>query len=174
MSTSKFTMAKKLANVQSRLMATEIKQSSFEYILPLIFEECKKENLTFWFNMLSDACVLNLRDIEHENYELNIRYAYESIPVSADDVKNVEMNLLHNTFLLTHTSKQVSSASSDGVILDSDKPVPRHITKAIETIQRKGIPVTRESIQNHLPLNDMSTSARLECNKYLKEMGGVS
>ena len=169
MNTSKFTMAKKLANVQSKLMAMEIKDDSHEGLISLIFKECQKENLTFWFNLLSDACVLNLRDIEHENYELNIRYAYETIPNTTEDIKNIECNLLFNAFLITH-----QAAEPNVPIISSDKPVPRHITKAIDAINKKGIPVTREAIQNHLPLSEMSSNARIECNKYLKEMEGVS
>ena len=75
MSTSKFIMACKLSNVQQKLMAVTIEDMSLDGLLPLIYKECLKENLTFWFNFMEDACVLNLRDIEHENHELNIRYA---------------------------------------------------------------------------------------------------
>jgi len=81
-----------------------------------------------------------------------------------------------NTFLITKDNVSVSNVASskkqeeETLIISGDKPVPPHIRKAIDKIQSKGIPVTREAIQNHLPLGKMSTSARLECNKYLKEM----
>ena len=69
MSESKFIMAKKLAIIQRRLMGMNITESDYDSLLPLIFKECIKDNLTFWFNFMEDAAVLNLRDIEHENYE---------------------------------------------------------------------------------------------------------
>jgi len=175
MSESKRVMADHLSVVQSSLMGMSFESLTLDSLLPIIFKECLKENLTFWFNYVENSLVLNLRDIRFENYELNIRYHYQ--PTNNDEsIDDVKLQLLMNTFLITKDNVSVSNVASskkqeeETLIISGDKPVPPHIRKAIDKIQSKGIPVTREAIQNHLPLGKMSTSARLECNKYLKEM----
>lgn len=180
MSNSKFIMAKKLAVVQEELMSKTIDDVSLDGLLPLIFKICREENLMFWFNFLEDAVVLNLRDVSHENHELNIRYAYETVPKTADSLEYYKTHVLINAFLITKESvlsEDNNVASSDALprgvetpILSGDRPVPKPIRNAIDRIQGKGIPVTAETIHNHLPLGEMSVSSRLECNKYLKEM----
>ena len=178
MSHSKFIMAKKLHNIQRNLMGETINEETLDELIPLIFKACLKEKLTFWFNFLENELVLNLRDVEHENYELNIRQYY--IPnAKTDDLKKM---VLVNTFLIVKKSvslEQSDDASSqikpdEPIIISGDKPVPPHIREAIETIQAKGIPVTPEAINNHLPTSKMSSSATMQCNKYLKEMREAS
>ena len=175
MNTSKFIMAQKLHRVQEKLMGETISDFSLDGLLPLIFKICSEENLCFWFNFLENECVLNLRDIGHENYELNIRQYYET----GAELEGIKEKVLINTFIITHDSVSLekdgaSSAQNEEELglISGDKPVPKHIRKAIDTIQSKGIPVTAEAIHNHLPLGQMSTSARMECNKYLKQMEG--
>lgn len=188
MSQSKFIMAKKLQRVQIALMEEEISSTQLNVLLPLIFKKCIKENMTFWFNFLEDACVLNLRDVEHENTELNIRYAYpggySTMPIDENKISYYKETLLINAFLITKKPVEfklnmdnvtiASSATSEDEtqILDSDELMPKSIRKAIEKIQKKGIPVTPEAIRNHLQLSKMSTSSRIECNRYLKKMEG--
>ena len=178
MSHSKFIMAKKLHNVQKRLMGNTINEDTLDGLLSLIFKECSKEKLTFWFNFLENEIVLNLRDIEHENYELNIRQHYTETD-KTDDLKKM---VLVNTFLITKNSVEFESLneassqkkSDQTHIISGDKPVPPHIREAIEKIQAKGIPVTPETIQNHLPTGKMSTNATIQCNNYLKKMKEAS
>lgn len=173
MSNSKFVMTRKLCNVQIRLMEIEIKDISFNSLLPLIFKECLKENLTFYFNFIENHCVLNLRDVEHENYELNIRVYY----TNNSTFEELKLQALINAFLITSgeyeiglSSEDASSATDETLLISGDKPTPKHISKAIDTLNAKGVPITPESIKNHLPLHDMSVNSRLECNKYLKQM----
>ncbi|MBR1749039.1 MAG: hypothetical protein IJ743_04495 [Bacilli bacterium] len=174
MSTSKFIMAKKLQKVQDNLRECKIEGPSLESLIPLIFEKCYEEKLTFWFNVFENEIVLNLRDVEQENYELNFRQHYKSTS-TLDEFK---VQLLFNVFLLWKNTNKSSVASSakkessktEQVIITGDKPTPPHIREAIKKIEAKGIPVTVEAIQNHLPLGQMSTSHRMECNKYLKKM----
>lgn len=191
MSKSKFLMAQKLQKVQVSLMEEEIHSSQLKVLLPLIFKKCLEEKMTFWFSFLEDACVLNLRDVEHENTELNIRYAYHNIPIDAAKLDYYKETLLINAFLITKspiefklnmdnvsisTGKTDNERDTDSIpkevttILDSDEVMPKSIRKAVEKIQKKGISVTPEAIRNHLPLSKMSTSNRIECNKYLKKM----
>lgn len=175
MSQSKFIMAQKLQRVQVALMEEEISSTQLNFLLPLIFKKCLEENMTFWFNFLEDACVLNLRDVEHENTELNIRYAYSTMPIDENKIDYYKETLLINAFLITKSSVNINVASSENTedetqILNSDEVMPKSIRKAIEKIQKKGIPVTPEAIRNHLPLSKMSTSNRIECNRYLKKM----
>lgn len=177
MSTSKFIMACKLSKVQEKLMGMTIQEDGLESLLPLIFKACREENMMFWFNFMEDAVVLNLRDINHENYELNIRYAYKQVPEKRECLKYYKREVLINAFLITKGSVSLennvtsSAQNRETHIISNDKPVPKHIRDAIKRIEDKGIPVTPEAIHNHLPLGKMSTSARMECNKYLKQMG---
>lgn len=170
MSESKLVMARKLSNVQQSLMSMEFEDTNLQTLLPLIFKECVKENLTFWFSFIENTAILNLRDVQHDNYELNIRQYYDG-----GKIEDFKKQLLLNTFLIIPKSVPIlqeptNETSSAKPIISNDKVMPKHIRKAIDTIEAKGIPVTRETIKNHLPLNQMSNSARMECNKYLKEM----
>lgn len=185
MSTSKFIMAQKLQVVQGNLMGKELDFGNFEGLLSTIFEVCSKEGLTFWFNFHEDYCVLNLRDTAHENYELNIRNAYVGVPLTDEAIIENKLHLLQNAFLLTEGpvagfKPPVTGISSEGVnvennvdelIFTSDKPIPPTVTRAIDTIKAKGIPVTRESLRNHIPWSEISTDQRIKCTKFIKEMG---
>lgn len=172
MSASKLLMAQKLSHVQEKLMGKKFEDFNLTTLLPSIFEECLKEKLTFWFSFVEQTAVLNLRDVEHENYELNIRLHYGTGDITEDYMIELKRQLLLNTFLITQNmfALDKETTETESKILSSDKPIPGHIRKAIETIESKGIPVTKEAIQNHLPLGKMSTNARMECNKFLKEM----
>ena len=176
MSESKLVMARKLHNVQRRLMNADIEDiEDLDVLIPLIFKECADEGLCFWFSFLEDnTVILNLRDVSHDNWELNIRYYCANKELSCDSLKLI---VLSNVFLLT---KDASSADTGDVntkdtennefIVSGDTPVPQAIRDAIDTIKAKGIPVTPEAINNHLPTGKMSTGQIMECNKYLKKM----
>ena len=172
MSESKRVMAEHLARVQRKIMGMSFESITLEDLLPIIFEECLKENMTFWFSFVEDTCVLNLRDIRYENYELNIRLYHET-GVNPTEIKT---ELLINTFLITQKSHEIknnevsSAPKDDGVVISNDQPVPKPIREAIKKIEAKGIPVTPEAIQHHLPLGEMSNDSRMKCNKYLKSM----
>ena len=171
----------KISEIQKNLMGKKIEDYSLDSLIPLIFNECRNQNLMFFFNFVEKACVLNLRDVVEENMELNIRYHHDFEEITPEINEMLKVRLLCNTFLLISNPVNVASSENitkgdktveekESTIISNDKPVPQHIRTAIETIKAKGIPVTREAIQHHLPLGEMSTSARMECNKYLKEM----
>lgn len=174
MSESKLVMARKLHNVQRRLMNADIEDiEDLDVLIPLIFKECADEGLCFWFSFLEDTVILNLRDVDHDNWELNIRYHYHNKELSCDSLKLI---VLKNVFLLTNASSAVTGevntkdTGNNEFIVSGDKPVPKAIRDAIDTIKAKGIPVTPEAINNHLPTGKMSTSQVMECNNYLKKM----
>lgn len=172
MSKSKTVMAGKLARVQESLMKHDFNSTDLDEIAPIILQECLRENMTFWFSFIENTCILNLRDTVHENYELNIRL-HTLNPTDNRSYEFFKEQVLINTFLLTPGKTIIAGSDTTGekeVVISNDKPVPVHIRKAIETIESKGIPVTREAIHNHLPLGEMSTSSRLECTQYLKTM----
>lgn len=169
MSASKFVMAKKLQRVQLALMDEKISETSLDVLLPIIFEQCYKENLTFWFSFLEDCVVLNLRDVEHENYELNIRYTYPTARLGEDQFDHYKECVLINAFLITKKHEEVNSDKEIDII-SGDGVVPQPIRVAIESLRKKGVPVTPEGIMNHLPLGEMSNNNRMQCNKYLKKM----
>ena len=165
MSVSKFVMAQKLHNVQKSLMSESLKGISVEMLLSKCFQACSEEGLCFWFNFLEDSAVLNLRDVEHENFELNIRLHYSQC--KNDDVK---LLLLCNAFLIVKEAVKVSQKDKSEGIINTDIPVPPHIRETIKVLEDKGVPVTAESIRNHLPLKNMGNNARMKCNNYLKQM----
>lgn len=176
MSESKFIMAKKLALVQNNLLECEIQDTNLDSLLPLIMRECRKENIVFWFNFFEHEVVLNLRDTQHENYELNIRQHYET-----HDIDEVKLQVLVNAFLLT-TGKTVlennedSSAlqeeeTPDNKIISGDKVIPKPINEAIKKIKAKGVEVNKKSIRAHVQWNQLSTDQRIKCTNYLENMG---
>lgn len=177
MSESKFIMAQKLVRVQTALMECEL-PDSLESLIPLIFKACLKENICFWFNFFEHEVVLNLRDIKHENYELNIRQYYESV----NDIDSVKILVLNNAFLLTGnktvfennddgSALQETETLEDAHIISGDKIIPKPIRNAIDTIKAKGVEVNKTSIRNHVPWNQLSNDQRIKCTNYLNEMG---
>ena len=174
MSESKFVMAQKIFNVQKALMGKEIQDFTLDFLIPLIFNECSKENMVFWFNFYEHEVVLNFRDISHENYELNIRQYYESM----EDIDSIKLQVLTNAFNLTVEKVTLGNASSapqndetSANLISGDKVTPQPIRKAIEKIQSKGIDVTKEAIKNHVAWTQLSTDQRIKCTKYLDNMG---
>ena len=171
---SKVIMACKLANVQKRLRGKSFGKFTLDDILPVVMEECFKENLVFWFNFLEDSVVLNLRDILQENYELNIRYAYESAPIQLTDAEHYKTLVLLNAFNLTH--QEIKTASSATPKID-EKPIqesnivpPRAIRAAMDTIKGRGDEVTKKAIEKELQFDKMSSDNRRQCIRYLKDM----
>ena len=191
MSQSKFVMAKKLSKVQTALMQEEISETSYDVLLPLIFKKCYENNLTFWFNFMEDSAVLNLRDVEHENYELNIRHYYANAPLSQENIDAIKLNLLVNAFLVINrkvvidlpVKSEVNENQKKGKKtqpkkeVKHEKPIkqsnavpPTSIRTVIDMLEKNGEPVTRKSIQKYLQLDKMSTDNRRRCIAYLKSM----
>lgn len=178
MSESKFIMAKKLANIQVRLMEGNIEESDYDSLLPIIFSECVKEKLTFWFNFMEDAAVLNLRDVEHENYELNIRLAYPNVPSEEPYFSNCKEFLLKNTFLIVPGAHEKIHVNQD--ILDhheNEKPIsqtngvpPRAVRAAMDVIISRGEEPTKNLIEKELQLDKMSIDNRKRCIAFLRSM----
>lgn len=189
MSHSKFVMSKRLQKVQLDLMQEEISETSYDVLLPLIFKKCYENNLTFWFNFLEDAAVLNLRDVEHENYELNIRHYYANAPLSQENIDAIKLNLLVNAFLVINRKVVIDLPVKNEVPQNQmdktqpkkevkhEKPIkqsnavpPTSIRTVIDMLEKNGEPVTRKSIQKYLQLDKMSTDNRRRCIAYLKSM----
>lgn len=182
---SKVIMACKLHEVQKALINKKV-ELNLDKILPLVLDECCKQNLTFWFNFLEDACVLNIRDVKERNYELNIRYAYEHPPVDMKDIKHYKTIVLINAFNLTPSAYEfhldfnnvdVTSSAKKEETIKHEKPIqesnivpPRAIRAAMDTITGRGDEVTRKSIENELQLDKMSIDNRRQCIRYLKDM----
>ena len=185
MSKSKLLMARKLQKVQMALMEEEISSTQLNVLLPLIFKKCLQEKMTFWFNFLEDACVLNLRDVEHENTELNIRYAYTSVPLSEQEVDIFKETLLVNTFLITGASVKIggnvdvaSSAKKEGTqkpatekpIQESNIVPPAAIRVAMELCEKHNEPITKKNLEDKLELGLMTKEKRGQCIAYLRSM----
>lgn len=192
MSASKTFMARKLACVQESLMGMEFEDTNLHTILPIIFNECQKQNMTFWFNFIENACVLNLRDTSHENYELNIRQYIGNDENT--DLVSIKRQVLCNAFLLTvksytietsrksedsvkegHIAKALKESSNDvkkeeGKIQESNIVPPSSIRIAIDECEKQGEPVTRKNVESKLNLKGMNQIKRRQCIAYLRDM----
>ena len=180
MSQSKLIMARKLCNVQKELMNQEIEDDSLESLLPLCFNECLKQGLMFFFSISEDLVILKLRDIYHDNYELNVKHAHNgNLTTQMDTFKR---NLLINTFNLTKKGNPIDNDASSADtkkddVKHEDKPIqesnlvpPTAIRTVIDTLEKNNESVTRKSIQKYLQMDKMSTDNRRRCIAYLKSM----
>lgn len=160
-------LTQKLVNVQKNLMGIHIKSTALDTLIPLIFKECVKEKVMFYFSFVEHAAILNLRDLESENKELNIRLYHENIT----EYETLKKVLLMNAFLITSKKEDFTqSKSSEKRIISSDTTTPAPIQRAIEKIQKKGIPVDRKTIEKHIDLGSMGADVRKKCIHYLKNM----
>lgn len=174
MSASKLIMAKKLCNVQKELMKQEIEDDSLESLIPLIFNECLKQGIMFFFTISEDLVILKLRDTQHDNYELNIKHAHsQNFSTQMDTFKR---NLLFNTFLLTKKSQDFDASSAEkeekdkGKIQMTDAVPPTSIRTVIDMLEGNGEEVTKKSIEKYLQLDKMSQDNRRRCIAYLRTM----
>ncbi len=182
MSESKWIMEKKLHNVRLKLMGRKIQDFSLDSLTHLILKECDNEGLTFSWSFVEGACVLNIRNIHHDDWEINKRLYYNTPLFETYNVEAIQVKVLKNTFLLIKDARVLkdNEASSENItkkektiIISGDKPTPKHIRDALDMLKAKGVPdeeITPEAIRNHLPTGKMSTSQVMECNKYLKQM----
>ena len=180
MSQSKLIMARKLCNVQMGLMSQEIEDDSLESLLSLCFNECLKQGLMFFFSISEDLVILKLRDISHDNYELNVKHAHNgNLTTQMDTFKR---NLLINTFNLTKKGNPIDNDASSADtkkddVKHEDKPIPesnivppRAIRTAMDVIKERGDKVTKKAIEKELHLDKMSQDNRNQCIAYLRGM----
>ena len=175
MSSSKFHMASKLSQVQKELMDIAAPEN-FDDLIEIIFQKCNDNELTFWFSIIEDSIILNLRDINHANYELNIRMNMDRYADAS--MEKVKRELLTNAFLLTNSSNLKSEEVTIedkremelDIITTDDKTIPPHARNAIDTLNKKGVPVTINSIRNHIPFSQISNDQRIKCNRFLKQL----
>ncbi len=160
-------LTQKLVNVQKNLMGIHIKSTALDTLIPLIFKECVKEKVMFYFTFVENTAILKLRDLESENKELNIRLYHENIT----EYETLKKALLMNAFLITSKKENFTqSKSSEKRIISSDTTTPAPIQRAIEKIQKKGVPVDRRTIERHIDLGSMGADVRKKCIHYLKNM----
>ena len=170
---SSTTMYAKLSKVQERLMEKEISSLCLEDLLPLIFKECLKENLVFYFNFVENACVLNLRDKSTDNLELNIRLYYSDNTFSDKESTLLKEQVLCNAFLLTsqpNASSADTKKDDEKQIQESTIVPPRAIRAAMDTITARGDKVTKTAHEKELQLNKLSKDNRRQCIAYLRDM----
>ena len=173
-------LLEKISDVQRELMSQEF-GADYNTIVPVVLDACQKHGLTFYFNFLENSVVLNIVDWTSDDYsELHVRL---NLCLLKDnfDMNTLKFLVLTNAFLLTEHAAEVTNPHTtaeavntdeeyDDFIFTSDKPLPPHISKAIEKITAKGIPVTKNSLKNHIPWNEISTEQRIKCTEYLNEM----
>ena len=173
-------LLEKISDVQRELMSQEF-GTDYNTIVPVVLDVCQKHGLTFYFNFLEDNVVLNIVDWTSDEYsELHVRLNL-SLLKDNFDVNTLKFLVLTNAFLLTEHAEKITNPYAiaedvdatneyEDLIFTSDKPIPPHISKAIEKITAKGIPVTKNSLKNHIPWNEISTEQRIKCTEYLNEM----
>lgn len=167
-------ITQKLSNIQKNLMGIHIKNTALDTLIPLIFKECAKEKLMFYFTFVENTAILKLHDLDGENKELNIRLYHETSPEKYEEHKKA---LLLNTFLITSKKEDFthskSSEKRQDEIISTDTTTPAPIQRAIEKIKQKGIPVDRKTIEKHIDLGSMGADVRKQCINYLKNMEGA-
>lgn len=177
------TLLEKISKVQRKLMGVEF-GDDYNSIVPVVLEACQKHGLTFYFNFLEDSVVLNIVDWTSDEYsELHVRLNL-CVFKNHFDMNTIKFLVLCNAFLLTEKPTEIASPYAEavdevketadeyeGLIFTSDTPIPPHVSKAIEKINAKGIPVTKESLRNHIPWDNISTDQRVKCTDFLNQMG---
>ena len=171
-------LIQRLCNVQKNLMSKNIEDNSLNNLLQLIFKECIKENMTFYFNFLENQVVLNLCDLDKEHNELHFRLSYSDECKVSDNT--LKIFLLENTFLLTPSGCDVASSEDipeEKETVKKEKPIqesnivpPSAIRVAMEECEKQGEPVTRKNVENKLNLKSMSQDKRRQCIAYLRDM----
>lgn len=178
-------LLEKISDVQRELMTQEF-GSDYDSIVPVVLDVCQKHGLTFYFNFLEDSVVLNIIDWTSDDYsELHARLNIRVLKLDLD-MNTLKFLVLSNAFLLTEHAQEITNPHKceavesvekvetdpvEELIFTSDEPIPPHISKAMETIHAKGIPVTKESLKNHIPWDKISTEQRVKCTDYLNKMG---
>lgn len=178
-------LLEKISDVQRELMSHEL-EGDYKYLVPVVLDTCQKHGLTFYFNFLEDSVVLNIVDWTSDDYsELHVRLNLKVVENANFNMNTIKFLVLCNAFLLTEQSSQITNPYKeaekeveedetakeyDELIFSSDKPIPPHVSKAIDTITKKGIPVTKQSLRNHIPWKEISTTQRVNCTEYIKDL----
>lgn len=170
-------LIQRLCNVQKSLMSKSIEDNSLNILLPVIFKECLKENMTFYFNFIENQVVLNLCDLLKEHNELHFRLSYSNEDMVSDC--SLKLFLLENTFLLTTAPVDVLSSEniSEQKDLVEEKPIqqsnivpPSAIRVAMEECNHNDEEITRKNIESKLNLKGMTQDKRRQCIAYLRDM----
>lgn len=167
----------KISEIQKNLMGEKIEDYSLNTLIPLIFKECQKQNLMFFFNFIENACVLNIRGTS-EDMELNVRYHHNYTEITPEISERIESRLLQNTFLLVSKGILLEDVVENEPeihehkkrIHESDLVPPRAIRAAMEDIEKRGETPTRKLIEKELHLDKMSTDNRRLCIAFLRSM----
>lgn len=164
----------KVADVQKVLMSKSFKTMDLDDLLPILSDECYKRELMFYFTFVEDTAILKIKEWDSKLGEINARLYYENVlnltsQTSNSQLDSLKMQLLRNTFLITS-----NASSADIPIKETTAVPPRPIRDAEEHIRKRGVPVTKESIQNYLrrynPIKDMDQDTKKQVLTYLKEM----
>lgn len=169
---------KKLAHIQCELLKKDIKKSGYnqhkhfkyhelEDLIPPIFEECMKQELTLVFTFVENATVLKLRDWNGKD-EISVRITQPELVVPEKNPNNqliqavganatyLKRYLLVNTFLITgeeviDSDGNASSAVNQSKNETSDKPDKKEepevadlpmgklVLEAKQTLEAKGL-----------------------------------
>lgn len=164
----------KLANIQCALLKKDIPKSGYnkhkgfkyhelEDLIPPIFEECMKEELTLVFTFVENAAVLKIRDWNGKD-EISVRVTMPELVIPDKNPNNqliqavganvtyMKRYLLVNTFLIIE--KEVIDASNTGNtndVTESEKQRKKEaepvrelnlqelVDKALTKLQKKGL-----------------------------------
>lgn len=195
---------KKLAEVQCALLHKEIpksgynKHKGFKYhelsdLIPPIFEECMKQELTLVFTFIEDAAILKIRDW-NGNDEISVRITVPELIVPEKNPNNqliqavganatyLKRYLLVNTFLIMEEelidSDNTEEAPASSAKTSGDKPVAdidinELIKKATETLQKKGLSdaeITPKAVKRQVMTMVNTPPERRAVNNYFKDL----
>lgn len=194
---------KKLATIQCNLLNVNIKKSghnrhkNFKYheledLIPPIFEECMKQELTLMFTFVDNAAILKLKDWNGKD-EISVRITQPELVIPEKNPNNqliqavganvtyLKRYLLINTFLITEKevidSDNVASSAEKVTFKETSEPksnidVPSLIKEAKEKLVKKGVEPTNKAIKNQVrTLKTYSVADRRAINEYFKREG---
>lgn len=189
---------KKLAHIQCELLKKDIPKSGknnhkgFRYheledLIPPIFEECMKQELTLVFTFVENAAVLKLRDWNSKD-EISVRVTTPELVIPEKNPNNqliqavganvtyLKRYLLVNTFLITEKEVIDSdnpSKKSEPVKEVADVNVPLLLVEAEKKLKSKGVEdkdITPQTLKMTVrKLQKWNPSEMRAINNYFKE-----
>ena len=195
---------KKLATVQCELLKKHIKKSGYnnhkrfdyyelEDLIPPIFEECMKQELTLVFTFVENAAILKIRDWNGKD-EISVRVTVPDLVIPDKNPNNaliqavganstyLKRYLLVNTFLIMEkevidsdnskdntTSKENASSAKDNEVADIN--IEGLITEANETLLKKGVSeseITPRALKRQVMKMVHTPPERRAVNNYFK------
>ena len=171
----------KLANIQCALLKKDIKKSGYnkhkgfkyhelEDLIPPIFEECMKQEVTLVFTFVENAAILKIRDWNGKD-EISVRITSPELVVPEKNPNNqliqavganvtyLKRYLLVNTFLITESELIDSSVGNDASSAEKKQTAKK--TPKKETPKKEPV----EEVKSNLNYDKLYETAMTDLKK---------